>query len=188
MKAIDRRRLFKVLANLSLLPTAPMAASGDALPLVELPGNVDAPDFLLPDLAGNVHRFYDYRGRPVLVSFWAAWCAPCRRELPSLADLSARLKDAEIKVLAVNLGDSAERISAFLTDHPSPGLPILLGGRGTGKAWHVGALPVAYGVDPEGILRLGALGEQDWDSPLVEHQLRGLSRTGPRRPSTVQPA
>lgn len=185
MNAIDRRRLLRVFANLSLLPTAPLAASADALPLVELPGNVEAPDFLLPDLAGNLHRLHDYRGRPVLVSFWAAWCAPCRRELPSLADLSSRLKDAKVEI---NLGDSPERVAAFLTDHPAPGLPILLGDRGTGEAWHVQALPVAYAVDAEGILRLGALGEADWNSPLVERQLRGLGRTGPSGPSIVQPA
>jgi thiol-disulfide isomerase/thioredoxin len=188
MNAIDRRQLLKVFANFSLLPTVPLAASGDALPLVELPGHVEAPDFLLPDLAGNAHRLSDYRGSPVLVSFWAAWCAPCRRELPSLADLNGRLRDTNIKILAINLGDSVERVTAFLAGHPSPGLPILFGDRATAEAWHVQALPVAYAVDAEDILRLGALGEQDWDSPLVERQLRGLSRTGPHLPSTVQPA
>jgi thiol-disulfide isomerase/thioredoxin len=110
------------------------------------------------------------------VAFWAVWCAPCRREIPALAHLLARLADTRFEILAVNLGDSAERIARFLADHPAPRLPILLD---TDKAlatpWHVSALPVAYTIDGTGILRLGAIGERDWLSPDIERQLRRLA-------------
>jgi peroxiredoxin len=174
MSLIDRRCLLALGSGPWLLPAGLSSAPADALPLIELPGHVEAPDFKLPDLAGAWHRLADYRGRPVLVSFWAVWCAPCRRELPALAGLRSRLQQANVQVLAINLGDSVGRIRAFLADHPAPGLPILLGDRSTGEAWHVQGLPVAYVADGAGVLRLGAIGERDWAAPVIERQLRAL--------------
>jgi peroxiredoxin len=171
MTAIDRRRLLPLLAAASL----PVQASADVLALAELPGNVDAPDFALPDLAGTVRRLTDYRGRLVLVSFWAVWCVPCRRELAALAELRARIADAGVEVLAINLGDNAERVAAFLHHYPAPNLPVLLDLRRSAAApWHVRGLPVAYVVDRAGVLRLGAIGERDWRAAVIEEQLRSL--------------
>ncbi len=172
MSTLDRRRLLAAFAAASL----PNVAAAETLPLIVLPGSVPAPDFALPDLAGTIHHVSSYRGRTMLINFWAVWCAPCRHELPALSDLRGRLQDARIEVLAVNLGDSADRIRAFLTDHPAPDLPILLGDRTTGEAWHVQGLPITFGIDAEGIIRLGAMGEHDWRAPVIERQLRALRR------------
>lgn len=169
---IDRRQVLSVLAA-SVLPAH---VSANDLPLAELPGSVEAPAFALPDLSGRARRLSEFRGRPVLVNFWAVWCPPCRRELAELADLRRKLADASFEILAVNLGDTTERITAFLASHPAPDLPILLDTDKTSAApWHVAALPVAYVVDPSGILRLGAIGERDWRSPAIERQLRALA-------------
>lgn len=168
----QRRQLLSLLAAVAL----PAAASAEMTPaLIALPGKIPAPDFALPDLAGKVHRLADYHGKPLLVSFWAVWCPPCRRELAALAELRAKLADGGIAVLAINLGDSAERISAFLSDHPAPNLPILLDrDKSMAAAWHVQGLPVAYAIAPTGTLTLGALGERDWRMPEIERQLRAL--------------
>ena len=152
----------------------PGSASAETPPLAELPGHVAAPDFSLRDLTGTLHRASNYRGRAILVSFWAVWCSPCRRELPALSRLRARLSDGAFEILAVNLGDRPDRIEAFLADHPAPDLSVLLGDRATGEAWHVEGLPVAYGVNSGGILRLGAIGERDWSAPAIEQQIRAL--------------
>jgi hypothetical protein len=84
------------------------------------------------------------------------------------------LNDAQIEILAVNLGDSIERIRAFLTDHPAPDLPILMGDDTTRRAWHVQGLPISLAVGPNGIIRLGAIGERDWLTAAIEQQLRNL--------------
>jgi hypothetical protein len=92
-----------------------------------------------------------------------------------LSDLRARVIRDGIEVFGVNVGDSTERIAAFLADHPAPDLQVLRDGSATAKAWHVRDLPVAFAVDPAGILRLGALGERDWRMPEIEQQLRSLA-------------
>lgn len=171
MIPVDRRRLLGLLAASFL----PISALAETLALVELPGEVTAPDLALPDLAGKTCRLADHRGRPVLVNFWAVWCPPCRRELAALADLRSRIVDVGVEVFAVNLGDSAERIAAFFTEHPAPGLPVLLDReKSAAVAWHVSELPVTFAVDPAGILRLGAIGERNWRAPNIERQLREL--------------
>jgi thiol-disulfide isomerase/thioredoxin len=185
MTPICRRHLLSMAAGACASCADVLCAA--AAPLVELPGHVQAPNFDLADLDRVIHRLSDYRGHPVLFSFWAVWCAPCRRELPSLAALRARLRDADIAILAVNLGDSPGRINSFLADHPSPGLPILLGSGSTATSWHVQGLPVAFVVDTEGILRLGALGEVDWGDPGIERELRALARMNSRQSQAVQP-
>ena len=170
----DRRRALSLLAA-SLLP-ARASAANDLL-LAELPGQVEAPEFALPDLAGKVQRLSAFRGRPVLVNFWAVWCPPCRRELAELAELRKSLADTPFEILAINLGDSVERIKTFLANYPAPNLPILLDADSSAAApWHVSAsgLPVAYALDRSGILRLGAIGERNWRSPDIERQLRAL--------------
>jgi hypothetical protein len=84
------------------------------------------------------------------------------------------LNDAQIEILAVNLGDSIERIRAFLADHPAPNLPILMGDDTTRRAWHVQGLPISFAVGPKGIIRLGAMGERDWQTAAIEQELRNL--------------
>jgi len=168
---MSRRQLLPLLAAAWL----PSPTRAETQPLIALPGNIPAPNSALPDLADQVHRLADYRGKPLLVSFWAVWCPPCRRELAALAELRARVVNAGVEVLAINLGDSAERITAFLVDHPAPDLPILLDrDKAAAAAWHVQVLPVAYVVAPAGTLALGALGEHDWRMLEIEHQLRAL--------------
>lgn len=171
MSVVDRRSLLALLLAAAL----PTPARTEPLPLNALPGDVPAPDFNLPDLSGTPHRLSDYRGRPVLVNFWALWCPPCRRELAALADLRQRLADTPIALFAINLGDSAERIANFLAEYPAPDLPVLLDADKSAAApWHVRGLPVAYAVGPDGVLRLGAMGERDWRAPVIERQLRAL--------------
>jgi peroxiredoxin len=168
---IDRRRALTLLAA-TLLPAAARAAP---LPLTELPGNVEAPDFAFPDLDGRVHQLADYRGRPLVLAFWAVWCAPCRRELPALSELRTRLADTRIEILTINLGDRPDRVANFLKDHPAPGLPVLLdSAKAAAVPWHVRGLPVAYAIDSSGVLRLGASGERDWRANVIEAQLRAL--------------
>lgn len=168
---ISRRAL---LASLAAAGPATILRA-DPLPLIPLPGHVTAPDFALPDLDNRMHRLADYRGRPLLVSFWAVWCPSCRREMSALAALRKAVVDAGIAVLAIDVGDGDDRIREFLETHSVSGLTVLCDtDKSVAAAWHVIGLPSAYGVSADGHLRLGALGAREWTAPAIEDQLRHL--------------
>jgi len=78
-----------------------------------------APDFTVSDLDGNRHRMSDYRGKPVLLNFWASWCLPCAFEMPQLAQFQAAHRD-EIAVLVVNRGEPVDRARSYLRNVQLP--------------------------------------------------------------------
>lgn len=134
------------------------------------------PALALKDLYGREHQLADYRGRLVLVSFWATWCEPCRDEMPSFDRLRRRF-DGRLEVLAVNYGEGEARVRAFLGKIPV-GFPVLLDRDATAaKAWQARVLPTTFLVDPAGRVRYSAVGELDWSAPSIEATLRSLLRS-----------
>ena len=86
-----------------------------------------APALQLKDLDGTAHDLAQLKGRVVLVNFWATWCPPCRREMPSMERLSQALKGEAFSVLAVDVGEDADTIDAFTSQFDAaPTFPILL--------------------------------------------------------------
>jgi thiol-disulfide isomerase/thioredoxin len=99
----------------------------------------------------------------VLVNFWATWCEPCIAEMPSIERLRAKLGGQPFDVIAVNYGESRERITEFLQrQHVS--LPVLLDpGQEAANAWNAKGLPMTFLVDADGRVRYWVFGEMDWD-------------------------
>jgi peroxiredoxin len=131
------------------------------------------PALELSDLDGKVHRLADYRGRAVLVNFWATWCEPCRAEMPSFERLRAS-EAQRVTVLAVNLAEPESRIRKFLDATPVR-YPVLLDRDGTtARAWQARMLPATYVIGPDGKIRYRHVGELDWSSPEVRELLLKL--------------
>jgi thiol-disulfide isomerase/thioredoxin len=132
------------------------------------------PPLALQDLDGRAHRLEDYRGKVVLINFWATWCDPCRAEMPAMNKLRASLAAHPFVVLAVNLGESEARIRRFMEQVPLD-FPVLLDrDSGAAKAWKARILPVSFVVDAEGRIRYSALGEIDWAQDGVRKAILGL--------------
>jgi thiol-disulfide isomerase/thioredoxin len=169
----ERRRALLRLAGFGcLLAAAPLAAQGGGL--TPMAGTPAAPPLALPDMDGKVVDLASYRGRLVLVNFWATWCPPCRREFPSLSRLQKLFKPAELAVLAVNVGEDAETVFSFAGDSD---VAILLDRDSAAmRRWPVKGLPTTFVVDRQGRLALRAVGGREFDDAAIVAQLRGLPR------------
>jgi len=121
-----------------------------------------APDFQLKTLDGKTAKLSDYKGKAVLLNFWATWCAPCREEMTSMRALQTRLAGRPFVILLVNYGEAQARISEFVK-RESLAFPILLDpNQEAARAWRVRVLPSSFLVDADGRVRYGVIGEIDW--------------------------
>jgi peroxiredoxin len=132
------------------------------------------PPLALADLQGRTHSLAQYRGKVVLVNFWATWCGPCREEMPSLRELRKSLAGRPFEVLAVNLAEPEARIERFLDKVPLD-FPILLD-RDTkvARAWQARILPASFVIGPDGRIRYHHAGELDWSKEEVRRLIAGL--------------
>lgn len=163
------------LINTSFFNESFIAKAKASTGLAEINFTFAAPKFSLPDMNGKIHKSSDYYGKVVLISFWASWCPPCRKEMPSLARLSEKLPKDKIEVLAVNVGDSEEKIESFLKRIDNPALKILTNKNSSVMGeWFLRGLPVSYVLDQKGNIKLGAIGGLEWDTPEIEKKLLAL--------------
>jgi peroxiredoxin len=114
-----------------------------------------APDFTLRSLDGKTVSLADFRGRPVLLNFWATWCGPCRQEIPFLQEVSEdpEWKDRGLMVLAVNLGESAIAVQSFVNDNGLTFTVLLDNGNEVGAQYNARYIPTTYFIDKDGIIR-----------------------------------
>ena len=160
-------RPFVVLASLAF------AAAAGAAELKAWTGGA-TPALVLQDLQGRTHRLADYRGKVVLVNFWATWCEPCRDEMPSIERLRQSLAGQPFEVLAVNIGEPLGRIERFLERMPLD-FPMLLDrDTGVAKAWKARVVPATFLVGPDGRIRYVHYGELDWSSEPVRKRVAEL--------------
>jgi peroxiredoxin len=142
------------------------------LPPVKKP--FPAPDFTLRDDDGKAHRLSDYRGKVVVLMFWATWCPPCRYEMPSMERARRKLEGQGVVILGVNVGEDEATVFAFTGRYPVK-FPLLLDRDGAVIArYPVIGLPTTYIIDPAGNVTHRAIGGREWDDDGLLDQLRRL--------------
>ena len=116
-------------------------------------GTASAVDFTIKDIHGKTHKLSDYRGKWVVVNYWASWCPPCLEEIPDLVDFHEKHRDKDAVVLGINTeGLKNERLLDF-TDTYLISYPMLVGDPDPDKDYILGpipGLPTTYIVSPEG--------------------------------------
>lgn len=123
-----------------------------------------APALKLADMEGKTTDLAKLRGQWVLVHFWASWCGPCRKEMPTLDRLSKTIPPQKLRILLINTAESDDEVFSFLAT-VSPDLDALMDRDGkVTERWQPRGLPSSFFVDPQGRLRYLALGGRDWMS------------------------
>jgi peroxiredoxin len=126
-----------------------------------------APDFSLPDMNGQTRRLSDYRGKVVLLNFWATWCKPCKEEMPSMETLWDNFKSEDFVMLAISMDrvTTKKDIPPFVESMRLT-FPILTDSWGqTDKKYKLMGVPETYIIDRNGMLREKVIGPRDWTLP-----------------------
>lgn len=121
------------------------------------------PPLELKDLNGRPHKLQDYRGKVVMVQFWATYCAPCLKEMPSMVRLEKKLAGKPFTILAVNMGETDKEVRDFLAKMKVD-FTVLMDGEGNALGdWKVFVAPSSFVLDPQGELRFTVQGGVEWD-------------------------
>lgn len=159
------------LAGLGIAPAGTESEDQTLTPMADKP---TAPDFDLKDPNDQPQRLADYRGKPVILNFWATWCPPCREEMPSMQRAHEAVSGDGIALLAVNVGEDADTINQVLAENPVAfPLPMDVDSRVV-QSYPVRGLPTTFVIDPDGRLAYVATGGRKWDDPKLLDQVRAL--------------
>lgn len=143
MKIITRGRGASVLKHLRLLL---LACS------LLVTANAAADEFVFKDIRGNVQRLSDYKGKWVLVNFWATWCPPCLEEIPDLVEMHNARKASDFVVIGVAMSSSMDSVNSYVKQL-AISYPIVFGNdRIAAQIGRIDALPTSYLYDPSGKL------------------------------------
>jgi peroxiredoxin len=165
-KREKRRVLFTVVAIFLLCGSAwALQDAWKEMYVLQLNGVREAYNFSLTDMNGTSRELAEFRGKVVLLVFWATFCPPCIEEMPALNRLQTKFQDQGLVVLGVSMDDGKDRVAAYLQSVKID-FPILWDeDLEVGKQYRVYALPMTYIIDRRGYLIGVAMGARAWDSP-----------------------
>ncbi|HTP04731.1 MAG TPA: TlpA disulfide reductase family protein [Nitrospirota bacterium] len=134
-----------------------------------------APEFRLQALDGSTVSLADFRGKVVMVHFWATWCPPCVEEMPMLEQLYRSLGSTDFKILAVSVDEGGAGAVAEFMQRNGLSLPALLDpGKSVAGLYGTFKFPETYILDRRGVVKYKAIGPRNWTAPANMSAIREL--------------
>lgn len=142
--------------------------------IIKLDGSA-APALQLKDMDGEEYNITQSKGKWVFVHFWAAWCGPCRREMPTVQKLHELIQDVPIDIVLINTAEDDDTVFSFLSV-VAPNLNSLMDRDGiVTERWQPRGLPATFLVSPRGTLEYIALGGRTWNEPAFLNFIKQLA-------------
>ena len=138
-----------------------------------------APDFTVSDAQRTI-SLHDYKGKVVVLNFWASWCAPCIEELPSLIQMQHDLGN-KVTVLAVATDDNYDAYNRFVRDHHVDLITVNDAAKKSSDTYGTWGWPETYIIDRKGIVRRKFIGPVEWTNPSIVAYLQKLQTEQNRR-------
>jgi peroxiredoxin len=133
-----------------------------------------APEFSLKDLNGKRITLSSFKGKVVLLNFWATWCPPCLAEMPSFKKLYSEMRSSGLEIIAISTDRSVNETRGF-TDKKGFDFPILMDeDRAVTKQYKVFSLPTTFLIDRNGVIIEKFFGENDWASREMKKKIGKL--------------
>ena len=153
-------------------------ADFEALNLFFFPESIALPDVSLPDVDGNPVPLLAFRDRVVILNFWTTWCHYCERERAALEALYRRYKGDGLAILAVNMGETAEQVRAYIIKH-GLSFPHLMDPQARAEeSFAIQATPTNFLIDRRGHVVAGGMGYRDWTAPQAHRLIERLLAAG----------
>ena len=134
----------------------------------------DAPPLILKDIDEQQWNLDDARGHWVFLHFWASWCGPCRKEMPTIQAIFPEFESSRLEIVLVNTAESEDTVFNFI-GIVAPDLNPLMDIDGlVTERWQPRGLPATFFVDPKGKLQYLALGGRPWNKPAYLSFLKNL--------------
>jgi len=178
MKTIFKLKTKILSSILSLVIAIFMTNIATAAEFKKIEKPISPPALILESLKGDKVDLADYKGKVVLVQFWATYCSPCRTEMPSMNKLMQKLKEAKVpfEILAVDMGETKAEVQKFV-DEVKPEFTMLLVNKDEEiEAWNVFATPSNFLIDTEGKIQYTLYGEFEWDSETAVKTITELAQ------------
>jgi len=124
------------------------------------------------NLSGEAMDVSANRGNVILVNFWASWCTPCVKEIPSLIRLSNFFIDEPFKIMMINFGETEKKVRSFSKNLSLDNTVFLDSEMNSEDFWVTKGLPVSYILDKNGNITHSAIGEVEWDSMEIKNLIK----------------
>lgn len=164
--------LFFLLAQFSV---STLAETSLPKGIMKLDGRA-APTLILKNMDGEQFDLTNSKGRWVFVHFWAAWCGPCRKEMPKIQTIFSQLDQDKLEIVLVNTAESEDIVFSFIAGVASDLNPLMDTNGLVTEQWQPRGLPATFFVDPKGKLQYLALGGRDWEQAEYLNFLKKLTQ------------
>jgi thiol-disulfide isomerase/thioredoxin len=156
---------FPMEANAQISSDAIKAFQDANIPLLR--PYVDSRNFTLSILDGQSTTLSAYKGKVLILNFWATWCGPCREEMPSMEILYKRFKNNGLEILAIDGGEDDTTVRQFIKNSNYT-FPILMDRNGmVNYVYGIQAIPTSFIIDREGKILIRIIGSIKWDTPEI---------------------